>query len=187
MARPATAQEEQAQEHLARQGVRPVVVGAGDDDYVQVSAQVVAPTKPIVSAKIIYLGANPAKSITLVGGIHTQTIGTRTVKSIVDDGVTSVYDFSSLDAVGRPIESRLMPAAAPDDVRRRPFLIVEHPEHIRHFLRLRDGSNQPEFRVWVAREHREALQEYIQRVERRHQRREALYKEVREHATGSAA
>lgn len=91
------------------------------------------------------------------------------------------YDFASHDSRGKLILSRLMPSVqevpdgqggtvrmgVPAELRGKPFNLVEHPEHLRIFHRMRDVGGAKMFTVLVPHRFRGVFLNYMSDVERK--------------------
>ena len=138
---------------------------------------------PIVDAIVVYLGANPKKSVPLKGRVMSETFGEgediETVKTPVIQSGFTPYDFSTLDNRGRPIKGRLIPANFPEEsMRGRPFTACEHPEHLWLFAEMVDDNGYPEFRVFPAARHKRLMEEYFLRKQRMRGNQQSLYRAV---------
>lgn len=162
----------------------PKVVDTLAERYVKMEDQgVEAGAIPIVDALVVYLGANRKKSLPLKGRIMTEKFGEgddeEVVKSAGTESGFTVYDFSTTDNRGRPIKTRQVPATFPmEHLRGRPFVKVEHPEHLWLFSRKHDGNGNPEFEVVPSAEHKRIIEEYFLRKLRSRRNQASLLKQV---------
>ena len=83
----------------------------------------------------------------------------------MEHGITS-YDFSLRDQRGKLLTARRMPPNAHPRVANKPWHLVEHPEHLRLFKRLRDREGRPEFEVMIPMGRRAAFDNYVADKER---------------------
>ena len=122
---------------------------------------------PMVSVKVVYLGAHPYKTERLKGQVTMETIGQRVspdepidkknvpvhVSKSMEKSGYQVYDFSLLDSRKRPRKDRL----TADGHRWEP---CEHLAHMLTFHRMRDQDGQPIYRIEGAPEALEVLRRY---------------------------
>ena len=138
----------------------------------------VRPTRPVIRAKVVYLGGDPFRSAALPGRIMTETIEWkdgpdgvrvpgRSIKRVASTGNTS-YVFQARDAANEPIASRIMPDNHPIiEVRGRVFDWTEHPDHAYEFANMRDpSSKRPEFQIVGDKPTMLLLEEYFMRRNR---------------------
>lgn len=162
---------------------------------------------PLVRCRVIYLGAARNKSVAMTGTVSEEFFeeeggpdvrdfvtvkdGERVIrpgvhgrlfKEAVDSGITS-YDFSTHDARGQVIRSRLMPDTAPAHLRGKPFLWVEHLGHVRQFkMGPKDpgtGKRVKEYELLVPPETRDVVARFIMRATDRDREQEELQAAVR--------
>lgn len=144
-------------------------------------------TPVFAGCKVVYMGAATNKSVTLVGRLLVENIEndepgpdgkpTYTVLKTCTDEGTTPYDFTTRDSRGAIIRTRLMPAKSPLGTANRPFAVVEHPEHLHTFQRMRNG-NESEFLVLVPRSIRADYEEFVRRRERTEADRASLFEET---------
>lgn len=181
--------EETRPERPTRRAPPPAPASEGlQDEFTQYAQVEQAPIKkvlPLFRARVLYLGGQRHHSVTLPGVVYVSRIEvapgefmeTREGK---EGEATQVYDFSSHDIIGRLIAQRLWPATAQDPMlRNRPWLEIEHGEHLRWFLRARDGKGQAVYAVLPHREHKAAFNEYVMEKQRGEQAQEAFVEELR--------
>lgn len=140
--------------------------------------------KPIIRARIVYLGTLPNKSLSLRGRVLVERTEQRDstvfeAKSASPDGRT-VYDFSTHDTVGRLIRARQMPPKAPARIAGRPWAWCEHPDHLLRFDDHRNAEGAREFLVVFLRlEDKRVMDEYALQARRhRARRQEALERTI---------
>ena len=165
----------------------PASEGSQDEfsQYAQVEQQTIKRVLPLFRARVIYLGAERNHSKTLPGVVYVSRIEIAPgefveTKEGKEGEATQVYDFSSHDNVGRLIIQRQWSATAGDPtLRNRPWLEIEHGEHLRWFLRQRDGRGNPIYAVLPHRDHKAAFNEYVMEKQRGEQAQEAFVEEIR--------
>ena len=163
---------------------------------------------PLVRCRVVYLGAMRNMSLSLPGHVSEEFFeeeggpDVRDIVTVVDGervirknihgrlfkeavagaGLTN-YDFSTHDAHGRLIRSRLMPDTAPANLRGKAFQWVEHLAHVRHFrLGIRNrktGRLEKNFEVLVPPEMRDVVSRYIMRANDMDRAQARLEAEVR--------
>ena len=142
---------------------------------------------PVVDARVVYLGSNRYRTVALRGCIQARDedvlddtvpggIRKKRVESVVLDGSTHNYDFTSHDATGRLRVTDMMPDTAKPHLRRRPFAVCKHPVHLWEFSRMRrDG--QPEFEV-IAGKDRGLLATFFAEQDRLARARDLKFEDV---------
>lgn len=168
----------------------PKLVPVDEEQELALSPNVVQPARPLVRAKVVYLGSNPNKSVILKGRIIEEpieeagedgTVKRQVVKTIAPSTGHSIYDFTYRDSRGRVIPKKLMPPTHPDpEVRGKPFDACEHPDHLWEFAqkKMPDGSGRPEFKILAAGEARRVLEEYFFRKARASQTQRTLERQI---------
>ena len=152
-------------------------------EFQTVGDRVLKAEVPVIKCMVAYLGAARNKSISIPGRILVEEFknpdGTSYVrKEAVEVGITC-YDFSSHDAKGDPITSRLLSYTHPrEDLRGKPCVSVEHVEHLRYFYQQRTDDGVREFEVLARPADMADVQAYIRRSVRARRQMEALYEEV---------
>lgn len=137
-------------------------------EFVEVEQQVVNPTLPLIpDARVVYLGAARNKNVPMVGRLfyddEEQPDGTVKIvnKQPNEEGGISGYDFTTHDIKGRPIVSKQLKGKVPPDLVGKIFCVCEHPEHLRRFMRMKDGNGVREFRVLVPPQYRASFEHYV--------------------------
>ena len=130
-------------------------------------------------AIVVYLGPSRRKSIPIRGRIAVEKWESspgvpEIVKTCVEEDFITSYDFSTHDSRGRLILERLVPAEAAPRLRGKPWQLVEHAEHIRVFLRMRDRNKDREFEVLVPPPDHERFRTYVGDKERSLGKKHAL-------------
>lgn len=150
------------------------------DEAIVEDADVEVTLPRIPSARVLYLGGNPKKSVSLVGQMILETWQDEDGTERRDltpslEGGCACYDFASRDNRGRIIELHIMPRTSSPRMRGKPFARVEHPEHLRHFLRAKGRDKRREFEVVVPDpQARERFRRYVMDKDRQQGRRNAL-------------
>ena len=149
---------------------------------VPLDAGVIRAERPIITCKVVYLGAMKNKSLSLPGRIIHETFerqgeAPHVVKSVSDSGMTC-YDFSTHGIDGRLIPERQMPDSVAAHLKGRPFLVCEHIEHLQAFFMLKGVDGEKEFEVLAKPEDRAIIQEHIRRTIRSRRQQDALFQEV---------
>ena len=150
--------------------------------------------------RVVYMGAKRNMSVCLKGSILTEHFedpkgpieyrdresgkmrrGVQ-LRKVVEGGMTS-YDFSTHDLKGTLIRDRMIPDTHPqEDCRNKRFEWVEHPAHIAQFHlgpKDREKKRQKgEFKVLAAPGDQPLIQQLVDRVRRRENRRAAEMEEV---------
>lgn len=148
----------------------PKVTEVSPEQELAVDVQLASPVRPLVRARVVYLGPRRNRSLSLKGRVMEESLGEgeeRQVKHTVTDTGFTPYDFSTVDLMGRPIKARRMPAGHPDpDVRDRPWCIVEHPDHLWIFARMKERGEGPEFKILATADQRALIDEYFARKAR---------------------
>lgn len=143
---------------------------------VAISTNFVRPDRPIVKARVVYLGGNPKFSLPMKGRILVESLSTgdqdqdgneimEETRKVTSSGF-STYSFATHDELGRRMESRFfMPASHRDPVARgKRFVIVEHPDHLWRFASMRGPDNAFLFKVFpYTPEDGVAIQDYFRR------------------------
>ena len=126
--------------------------------------------RPVVKAKVVYLGNMRNKSLSLKGRVMVERIELPTGGHAEKREATRVgrtpYDFATHDTLGRIIKARIMPAKSDSRVAGRRWEWCEHPDHLLWFDEYRrDGSR--EFLVIFDRESdKRVMDEYAARIRR---------------------
>ena len=150
--------------------------------------------------RVVYMGAKRNMSVCLKGSILTENYeqadgpmeyrdrdsGTMRrgiqLRKVVEGGMTS-YDFSTHDLKGNLIRDRMIPNDHPqEDCRNKRFEWVEHPGHVAQFhLGPKDHDRKRqkgEFKVLAAPADQAFIQQIVERVRRRENRRAVELEEV---------
>lgn len=182
------------------------------DTYEEVKTEQVETRFPLFRAQVVYLGANPKKSVTVKGQIITEyheldSGALQRMDFVVPSEGTHIYEFWTTDTWGRRMPTyefhmcgcghvtdlhpedptqacrgridaeacpcklfsprgRLMPMNTRDEeVRSKPMQFVQHPSHLRYFLRSKE-NNERAFKLRVHPEDRQRWIEWLMRVER---------------------
>jgi hypothetical protein len=154
-----------------------------------------------IRVRVFYLGAMRNKSVALKGSLLTEHFedpaGTierpdRETKKmrkyiqkrkVVEGGITS-YDFSTHDAKGDLIRTRIGGEDVPEQLRGKRFEWVEHPAHIAEFHLGPKGQGQGrkrvrgEFEVRASAQDMPLVERFIAMARRREGKKEADLKEV---------
>lgn len=134
------------------------------EQEVGLSESLQTPEKPVVDAKVVYLGSNPKMSLSLKGRLVVETAGNgKQIRTPTRAG-REHYDFASTGSDGELIEGRTMPPNHPlIEVRGRPFCGCAHPDHLFEFSQQRDpATKQPLFRIVASAQNMSLIQEYVQ-------------------------
>lgn len=150
----------------------------------------VRPTRPVIRAKVVYLGGDPHRSQALAGRVMSEPVEwgddkdgkrvpIRFSKKIASTGNTS-YVFHMRDAAGDLITTRIMPDTHPvHEVRGRVFDWVEHPDHAYEFaLKVDPTSKRPEFQIVGDAKTMALLEEYSMRKNRAKRDKKRDYQEI---------
>lgn len=152
----------------------PVAPGKGklQNAEVELGDNTLRPEAPMVRCRVVYMGNNRGRSVSLPGQVHVEKVQTgfddkeqptyEESRRAVQDG-HQAYDFSSHDTLGRIIAERIMSPESGQDYAGKPFAWCEHIDHIRwfHLQRTEDGSK--EFRVLANRQDQPIIQDHVRR------------------------
>lgn len=139
---------------------------------VELGDNTLRPETPMVRCRVVYMGNNRGRSVSLPGQVHVERIQTgfddqekpvyEEVRRSVPDG-HQAYDLSSHDALGRIIADRIMSPDAGQEYAGKPFAWCEHIDHIRWFHLQRTADGAKEFRVLANRQDQPIIQDHVRR------------------------
>ena len=159
---------------------RPGIVWPTESDQMVVREKETTLDLPLFEdALVVYLGPSRRKSIPIRGRIAVErwesAPGVAEInKTCIEEDFITSYDFTTHDSRGRLILERLVPADAAPRLRGKPWQLVEHAEHLRVFLRLRDRNQDREFEVLVPPPDHERFRTYVGNKERSLGKKHAL-------------
>ena len=152
-----------------------------------------------IRVRVFYLGALRNKSVALKGSLLTEHFEDpageierpdretkelrkyRQIRKVVEGGITS-YDFSTHDAKGDLIRTRIGGADVPEPLRGKRFEWVEHPAHIAEFHLGPRGHDRKrvrgEFEVRASAQDMPLVERFIALARRREGRKEADLKDI---------
>lgn len=134
----------------------------------------------ILNARVVYIGASRKKCIPLKGRVLVETwqeapdVEPEVNKTPTEEEGITGYDFTTHDIRGRVILTNLIGPTEHPRIRNRMSSLVEHPEHLRQFLRMRDANGEREFEVLVPKRVRAQFLDYVAEKERMIGKRHAL-------------
>ena len=126
--------------------------------------------RPVVKAKVVYLGNMRNKSLSLRGRVMVERVELPTGGHAEKREATRVgrtpYDFATHDTLGRLIRARMMPAKSDPRVAGRRWEWCEHSDHLLYFDEYRRDGNREFLVVFDTETDKRMMDEYATRVRR---------------------
>lgn len=139
------------------------------EQEVGLSEALQTPEKPVVDAKVVYLGSKPHFALSMRGRLIVEKVGEDRVRRTATRAGREHYDFATRGSDGEPVPTTptrgLMPPDHPVvEVRGKPFVVCSHIDHLYEFSQMREGGERngtPLFRIVAAPGPMRIISDYV--------------------------